>query len=149
MKVFQYRLRNVLRVRCKLRGAAQVELARAVQALAEAERRLATAAQDLREGAAWKYGPGGVVRASFLHRREAHLLFLRRKQLARKQDVQAAATSVHKCRAQLLAASIEARRLEKHRDREYERWRLRLKRLELRINDDLACTRAAVRMVAN
>ena len=147
MKAFRHSLHSVLRIRQKQQEAAQAELGLANRRLAEAAEQLHRSEDGLRKAYVVTCAPGDFVAPSSFHQREAHLLRLRNAKIARMQDVRDAEMNVKRNQERVRTARIEARKLEKHHDRERERWDIENARDERRSEDDIATTRTTAAMV--
>lgn len=141
MKKFLYKLSSILAIREHQRELRQAELSRARADLASEVAELERICATLQRAIAWRPADDGLVSATFLHQREVHLLALRGQREAQQGRVEEAEARVERCRTALQAATVELRKMEKHREREKARWDVEFKRREMAAIDDIVNAR--------
>jgi flagellar export protein FliJ len=85
----------------------------------------------------------GNCTGEYLILRAKYLKLLNDRKKIQKRKIQQAEAEAQSCRVRLKNASIEVKKMEKAREKEFKAWDLAFKREEQKINDEIGNTRAS------
>lgn len=147
MKKFKFKMQSVLDVREAQRKAREMELLSAREALRAEEDALSRINKRMLEA----LDPKRFMQARnafYFIQRERYLKKLKDAKRVQEYRVNEARCKVESALSRLKEAMTELKKMEKCKEREFAGWNLDYRREEQRLNDELASSRAHIRILA-
>jgi flagellar export protein FliJ len=142
MKKFSFSMRNILNVNVTRREICEMELAEAIATLERETKQLEQIEMTIKNTRDPRKIMGNCT-GEYLILRAKYLKLLNDRKKIQKRKIQQAEAEAQSCRVRLKNASIEVKKMEKAREKEFKAWDLAFKREEQKINDEIGNTRAS------